>query len=135
MPASPSAAAASDIVCYVNPVLGVVTNVRQADTAACTVGGVEVTIPTAGKYLTKVEMAVDKELPFIGRLAFHVRDTLDGKPSVHTCGWAGGDAVSLFPAGYIAASIDGASMMVLGGGQRPSLDTHGAVRWCRPTAC
>ena len=107
VPASPSAAAASDIVCYVDPALGVVNNVRQANAAACTVGGVEVTIPTAGKFLTKVEMAVDKELPFIGRLIFHVRDSLDGKPSVHTCGWTGGDAVSLFPAGNVAASIDG----------------------------
>jgi hypothetical protein len=51
-------------------------------------------------------MAVDKDLPLLGRLVFHVRDSLDSKPSVHTCGFAGGEAISLFPDGYVAASID-----------------------------
>lgn len=101
------AAAAADIVCYVDPDLGVVTNVRQGAAAACTAGGDQVTLPTAGKYITKIELAIDKQLPFVGRVVVHARDALHAKPVVHTCGWGGGDAVSLFPSGNVAVQLDG----------------------------
>jgi hypothetical protein len=97
---------AFDIVCYVDPQAGYVLNVRQGGNASCTVGGTQVVIPSAGRFMTKVEMAMDKEVPFVGRFAFHLRDTLDSKPVVHKCGWAGGDAVSLFPPGNIVWRID-----------------------------
>lgn len=94
------------MTCFFDPSTGTVTNLQQSSKLACTAGGQRVVIPTAGKYVTKVEMAVDKELPLVGRLVFHVRDTLDSKPKVYTCGFAGGEAISLFPPGYIATSID-----------------------------
>lgn len=87
--------------------LGDDTNLRQGTTAACTVGGDQVVLPTAGKYVTKVELAIDKQLPFVGRLAVHVRDSLHAKPVVHSCGWGGGDPVSLFPADNVAVEVDG----------------------------
>jgi hypothetical protein len=103
----PSAASATDITCYVDPALGVVTNVRQGTVAACTAGGNQVILPTAGKYVTKIELAIDKQLPFVGRLTVHARASLHAKPVVHTCGWGGGDAVSLFPGGNVAVRLDG----------------------------
>ena len=99
-------AATSNITCFVNPSTGTVTNLQQSSKLACTAGGERVVIPSAGKYVTKMEMAVDKELPLVGRFVFHVRDTLESKPAVYTCGFAGGEAISLFPSGYIATSID-----------------------------
>lgn len=63
-------------------------------------------MPTAGKYVTQMQMAIDKEAPFVGRFVFHVRDALDAAPKVYTCGWAGGAAVSLFPKGYVAWHVD-----------------------------
>jgi hypothetical protein len=103
---TPLAIAASNITCYVDSTTGVVTNIRQGASAACTVGGDQVVVPTAGKYVTKMQMAIDKEAPFIGRLVFHVRNTLDAVPKVYTCGWAGGAAVSLFPKGNVAWHVD-----------------------------
>ena len=99
-------AATSNITCFVNPSTGTVTNLQQSSKLACTAGGERVVIPSAGKYVTKMEMAVDKELPLVGRFVFHVRDTLESKPAAYTCGFAGGEAISLFPSGYIATSID-----------------------------
>jgi len=96
----------SNITCFVNPSTGTVTNLQQSSKLACTAGGERVVIPSAGKYVTKMEMAVDKELPLVGRFVFHVRDTLESKPAAYTCGFAGGEAISLFPSGYIATSID-----------------------------
>ena len=93
-------------MCYVDAASGYVVNVRQGTNASCTVGGTQVVIPSTGKYMTKVEMSMDKEVPFVGRLAFHLRDTLTAKPVVHTCGWAGGDAVSLFPPNNVVWRID-----------------------------
>ena len=93
-------AAAANITCFIDPSSGIVTNLQQASKIACTAGGQRVVVPTAGKYVTKLEMAVDKDLPLVGRFVFHVRDTLDSKPKVFTCGFAGGEAISLFPAGY-----------------------------------
>ena len=93
-------AALANITCFIDPSTGIVTNLQQASKVACTAGGQRVVIPSAGKYVTKLEMAVDKDLPLVGRFVFHVRDTLDSKPRVYTCGFAGGEAISLFPAGY-----------------------------------
>lgn len=95
-----------NLTCLVDDATGVVLNVNQANKFACPAGGTRVVVPTAGRYVTRLEMAVDKDLPLLGRLVFHVRDSLDSKPSVHTCGFAGGEAISLFPDGYVAASID-----------------------------
>lgn len=64
-------------------------------------------LPTAGKYITKMELAIDKQLPFVGRLAVHVRDALEAKPVVHTCGWGSGESISLFPSGNVAVRLDG----------------------------
>lgn len=102
-----SAATATDITCYVDPDLGIINNVRQGTVAACTAGGTQVVLPTAGKYVTNIELAIDKQLPFVGRLTVHARDSLHAKPTVHTCGWAGGDSVSLFPSGHVAVRLDG----------------------------
>lgn len=99
-------AAASNITCFIDPQTGIVTNLQQASKIACTAGGQRVVVPSAGRFVTKLEMAVDKDLPLIGRFVFHVRDTLDSKPDVYTCGFAGGEAISLFPAGYVATKID-----------------------------
>ena len=93
-------AAVANITCFVDPSTGIVTNLQQASRIACTAGGQRVVIPSAGKFVTKLEMAIDKDLPLVGRFVFHVRDTLESKPKVYTCGFAGGEAISLFPAGH-----------------------------------
>lgn len=54
--------AASNITCFFDPSTGIVTNLQQASKLACTSGGKRVVIPSAGKYVTKLEMAIDKEL-------------------------------------------------------------------------
>lgn len=104
-PPSPSSAPSSNIVCYVDPTAGTVLNVGQGTQGACTAGGTPVVIPTAGKFVTRIEMAIDKELPLVGRLVFYVADKVNAKPRVHTCGFAGGDAIPLFPAGNIMTSL------------------------------
>lgn len=92
-------------MCYVDPTAGTVLNVAQGTTGSCTAGGTPVVIPTAGMYVTRLEMAIDKELPLVGRLAFFVQDTLESKAAVYTCGYAGGEAISLFPQGYVVSSL------------------------------
>ena len=92
-------------MCYVDPVAGTVLNVVQGSIGSCTAGGTPVTIPTAGKFVTRLEMAIDRQLPLVGRLNFFVQDTLDSKPVVYTCGYAGGEAISLFPNGYVVSSL------------------------------
>ena len=99
--------ATQNISCFYDPQLGDVLNLVQGNKGACTAGGMEVVIPTAGKFVTRIEMAIDKELSFVGRLNFFVSDTLDSKPTVYSCGWAGGAAISLFPKGYVASSFQG----------------------------
>lgn len=101
---SPSAAT-NNIVCYVDPVAGTVLNVVQGALGSCTAGGTPVTIPTAGKFVTRIEMAIDKQLPLVGRLNFFVQDTLESKATVYTCGYAGGEAISLFPKGYVVSKL------------------------------
>ena len=107
LPSASSTPSSANITCYVDRETGVVTNIRQATAAACTAGGDAVVLPTAGKYITKMELAIDKQLPFVGRLAVHVRDALEAKPVVHTCGWGSGESISLFPSGNVAVRLDG----------------------------
>ena len=37
-----------------------VLNVKQANKFSCSAGGTRVVVPTAGKYVTRLEMAIDK---------------------------------------------------------------------------
>lgn len=82
-------------------------NLRQGTTAACRAGGLATTLPTAGKFVTGVALAVDKSLPLVGRLTLYTKDRLDGPAVAHTCGWAGGDGVELVPDGVVVRGLSG----------------------------
>lgn len=104
---SSASAATNNLVCYVDPSSGTVLNIAQGSIDACTAGGNPVTIPTAGKFVTRVEMAIDRQVPLVGRLNVYVADSVGGPSTVYSCGSAGGDAVSLFPSGYMASKLTG----------------------------
>jgi hypothetical protein len=88
----------TDIRCIVDPVLGQLVGLEQANSVACSTVGDVVVVPTGSKgYISQVKLGYSYDGKFVGRLIFYLKASATAKAVPYACGSAGGKAVNLLP--------------------------------------